>query len=371
MLDYKSVGEICLEKGLITGDQLEKAIQYQQESRITLGVCLVKLNFISNAQLIEVLREQKRIISENLNPNNKNKLQESEIIDKNIPILKIPITLVDLIVTGISPDAGGEIAQIGVLNLYGNEIQDKFIADIKTENELSKSFKILYKINEETLSNGKHFSQIAPKIISIIGNRPIVAFNLQMIMNFINFTLKKYNFPIIFNDFIDLLTLWRKLHPGTGYKSFIQMCQLYNYNLERPYDINDSIVALKYIYFKIIKEMEKEQNIVTISEIIEFQNRKFLFISPEKNEIYYMIKKSIGEKRRIEINYYSKWSDKANIRKIDPYKIINQGNNYYIIAFCHLRNSVRWFRLDRIKRIDLLNENYKKIEDYDENSNLK
>ncbi len=56
---------------------------------------------------------------------------------------------------------------------------------------------------------------------------------------------------------------------------------------------------------------------------------------------------------------------KETHRKIDPYKIWFFEGTIYIIGFCHLRNEVRTFVIDRIKLLSLLDEKFELPDDFD------
>lgn len=73
------------------------------------------------------------------------------------------------------------------------------------------------------------------------------------------------------------------------------------------------------------------------------------------------------ECRRIEMLYLPLRSKKETHRKIDPYKIWIFEGTIYIIGFCHLRNEVRTFVVDRIKLMRLLDEKFELACDFDIN----
>jgi len=64
------------------------------------------------------------------------------------------------------------------------------------------------------------------------------------------------------------------------------------------------------------------------------------------------------ECRRIEMLYLPLRSKKETHRKIDPYRIWIFEGTIYIIGFCHLRNEIRTFVIDRIKLLNLLDEKF-------------
>ena len=74
-----------------------------------------------------------------------------------------------------------------------------------------------------------------------------------------------------------------------------------------------------------------------------------------ENENYQIILKGISEKQIINIKYAAGNSEEITIRNIEPLGVFFSDDYWYTIAFCHLRNGYRNFRLDRIKHISLTN----------------
>jgi predicted DNA-binding transcriptional regulator YafY len=53
----------------------------------------------------------------------------------------------------------------------------------------------------------------------------------------------------------------------------------------------------------------------------------------------------------VEIDYRTGREEKSKSRNINPYGIVYWNNNWYVVAFCNLRNEIRSFRVDRISNI--------------------
>ena len=87
------------------------------------------------------------------------------------------------------------------------------------------------------------------------------------------------------------------------------------------------------------------------------------FIMPNKiniqdKNLYNIINRAIKEKRKCEIEYYSKKTKETSIRIIYPYDLILLGTEWGIAAYCELKDEVRHFYLNRIKSIKLLEKFY-------------
>ncbi|WP_291726126.1 helix-turn-helix transcriptional regulator [Bernardetia sp.] len=58
----------------------------------------------------------------------------------------------------------------------------------------------------------------------------------------------------------------------------------------------------------------------------------------------------------VKIEYINK-ENSISIRLIEPFAILNS-ENWYLIAFCRLRNEFRFFRPDRIQKMEILTEKF-------------
>jgi predicted DNA-binding transcriptional regulator YafY len=67
---------------------------------------------------------------------------------------------------------------------------------------------------------------------------------------------------------------------------------------------------------------------------------------------------AITEFRRIRISYRALHSDEKTRRKVDPYYLFFEEGFWYFRGFCHLRQGVRTFALDRIISLTLLPEHF-------------
>lgn len=55
---------------------------------------------------------------------------------------------------------------------------------------------------------------------------------------------------------------------------------------------------------------------------------------------------------------YSDESGKTTQRLIEPFALISTQENWLMVAWCHLRKDFRYFRLDRIKKLEILSEKF-------------
>ncbi len=103
-----------------------------------------------------------------------------------------------------------------------------------------------------------------------------------------------------------------------------------------------------------------------LEAVLSKQVRQKLKFSPETTivniksssnqlKFFAIIEKAIEENLKLRIIYNSVNSGE-NIRTIDPYFIIFKGRSFYFVAFCYKRNEFRTFRIDRLAKVEILDE---------------
>ncbi len=65
--------------------------------------------------------------------------------------------------------------------------------------------------------------------------------------------------------------------------------------------------------------------------------------------------RAITRHRTVEMRYYTASRDKTTRRKVDPYHIWYAAGALYLIGYCHLRQDVRMFAVDRILSLAVTN----------------
>ncbi|AXY77047.1 YafY family transcriptional regulator [Paraflavitalea soli] len=70
------------------------------------------------------------------------------------------------------------------------------------------------------------------------------------------------------------------------------------------------------------------------------------------------LQKAIADKRSIFILYHSNYNEEVSERVIEPIGLCHYGANWHLIGWCRLRNGYRDFRVSRIKRLQLKDEQF-------------
>ena len=65
---------------------------------------------------------------------------------------------------------------------------------------------------------------------------------------------------------------------------------------------------------------------------------------------------AVLQRKKLELGYYARGRDETGDRQVSPQRLTHYRDNWYLDAWCHLRNGIRSFSLDAIRRVRLIDE---------------
>lgn len=106
---------------------------------------------------------------------------------------------------------------------------------------------------------------------------------------------------------------------------------------------------------------------VSHDSIDEIQKRvkvKMIGVRKVHLEHFEVIGFALLKRKRLKIGHYTRSKDKITNREVSPQRLLYYKGNWYLDAWCHLRNDLRSFSVDAILKVGLLE---KKSKDVSEN----
>lgn len=83
-----------------------------------------------------------------------------------------------------------------------------------------------------------------------------------------------------------------------------------------------------------------------------------------QSDLVVPLSSAIHQRQRVRLSYLS-WNGEATERAFDPYGIVFNEGYWYTAGYCHLREGLRTFRLDRIAALEPLDETFERPNDFD------
>ncbi len=86
---------------------------------------------------------------------------------------------------------------------------------------------------------------------------------------------------------------------------------------------------------------------------------------------WYDLSEAVAKQRSVYMDYYVASRDELTKRKVDPLGLVYYSDSWNLIAYDHLRKGVRNFRLDRIRKMRMLMDTFKRPPGFDLEEYLK
>jgi predicted DNA-binding transcriptional regulator YafY len=169
----------------------------------------------------------------------------------------------------------------------------------------------------------------------------------------------------IYRDINDLSSAGIPIYTNKGFEGGISLLENYTINktMLSDNDKDNILLALKTLQVTKFPEMNEVMN--KVGSIFK-DKKSFNWIevdfspwgvAPNSNNKFENIKKALLGYLIINFDYINANNKKSN-REIEPIKLYYKGRYWYLIGFCLKRNSLRIFKLSRMKNLNLTNKKF-------------
>src|SRR6185503_9935792 len=79
------------------------------------------------------------------------------------------------------------------------------------------------------------------------------------------------------------------------------------------------------------------------------------------SSLFPLAAKSVLTRSRLWIRHYSRKDDRETEREVSPQRLVHYRGNWYLDAWCHLRNDLRSFAVDAIRAAELREARAKEV----------
>jgi predicted DNA-binding transcriptional regulator YafY len=156
-------------------------------------------------------------------------------------------------------------------------------------------------------------------------------------------------------------TRWRLIEgyhnvPALAFSPTELMALLACRDLLKPLEGTHIKASLDSVFNKAVSALPPE----ALAYVREMQGYLSVGLGPHKayrdhKETIEQLARAIGQKRTVQMRYYSASRDATNRRDVDPYHLWHTPGALYLVGYCHLRRDVRLFAVDRIRSLTITN----------------
>jgi DNA polymerase III epsilon subunit family exonuclease len=256
----------------------------------------------------------------------------------------IVFVFMDVETTGLYVQFGDRICEIAMLKWWGGEDVDHYHNLINPEKQISPGAAAVNHITYEMVRDAPVFPEIIEQVLDFIDGTVLVAHNAPFDMGFFQTQLEISGFPPVSNPVIDTLSIARKYYNFPG-NSLGKIARYYGLDIGSAHRAMADVILTKQIFKRFLDDLKKH-GIRNLTDLLVAQTAD-IQESNDKEILPPDLQEAIAGNRPLKIKYADA-SGKISKRIIEPIQVSAFRDYVYLVAFCHLRQEQRTFRLDRI-----------------------
>jgi DNA polymerase III subunit epsilon len=217
----------------------------------------------------------------------------------DLPISDATFCVLDVETTGMNAYSN-RVIEIGIVKIKQLKVVDKYQTFINPGSEIPFFITQLTGIKNSDVYDAPYFDEVINNIREFIEDSIIVAHNAQFDLSFLKREFFQCGIDKITNPSLCTLRLARKIYPQFKSKSLgsiVNNLNIIHKNVHRA--LGDATATAK-ILLKMIEELEENQNIQSVTDLLNFQ------YSPIAKGGYKLIKKKL-------VNDYAKLPDSPGV----------------------------------------------------------
>ena len=178
----------------------------------------------------------------------------------------------DLETTGLYPNSGDSIIEIGAVKISNGNIIDRYDKLINPRKEISEEIINITGINNEMLKDKIDEETAIKDFMNWVGDLPMVAHNAKFDISFIENAYLKYNLGEFKNIVIDTLGISRYLESSERYHNLAILVKRYDipWNEDKHHRADYDSEGTALIFLKMLKKLELN-NFKTLKDLYNYR----------------------------------------------------------------------------------------------------
>lgn len=262
-----------------------------------------------------------------------------------IPISEVKLSAIDFETTGLDPNKGDEICEVGIAIFRKDRLIDTYQSLVKISQPMPYEAYSVHNISDGDLIDAPGLSSVMEEVLDITDGSIFIAHNRDFDLSFFNASLIKTGYNEIKKPFLDLLEISRDLIKDIKNHKLATIAEELNLvKIELHRALGDALTTGR-AFIAINDRFNLWEKPVSYFEKLSEH--------PRKDDINPLILNALSKHIRLRI-IYELPDGKISDRIIRPINITE--DNRMLISYCYLKEERRHFRLDRIVEVEELTQ---------------
>jgi len=256
------------------------------------------------------------------------------------------LVVLDVETTGLYPAFGDRVCEIGIIKAEGDQLLTTYQTLVNPQRPISPGAALVNGLSDEQVAQAPAFGEIAPQVYSLLDGALLVCHNAPFDIGFIEAEYSRLGLSLQLAGVIDTLLLSRRFFHFQS-NSLSSLARRFNIKTPDAHRaLGDSLTTF-YVLHALSRSLNAEGVRPDLFWVEPHQPAPVVQLDidlpPE-------IQDALISKSPVEIIYIDS-SGLETTRTITPRHVHAENGLVYLVAYCHLRQAERSFRLDRIAAI--------------------
>ena len=271
----------------------------------------------------------------------------------NLPLSEVPFVYFDVETTGLKPMFGDRICEVAALRCRGAEELGAYHSLVDPQRPISPGAYRVNRISAEELEGAPLFKDIVEDLLEALSGSVMVAHNAPFDLGFLVAEFAMLDCPMIQMPVLDTLALARRLYffPSNSLSNVARSLGLSTGRLHRA--LSD-VRLTKGVLEAFIADLGPHE-VRTLGDLLEAQGGAVPLPTVLQVPLPPEIQEALAQKCDLYIRYLSASGEETE-RIVSPLRVSGGSDYVYLEAFCHMREALRVFRLDRILEMGTLRQ---------------
>jgi len=175
------------------------------------------------------------------------------------------LAFIDFETTGLSPESGDRIIEVGIAILSGGRIVDRYQSFINPQARIPGVVVALTGIDDTMVRHAPTAAQVMPEVLEFVGNLPLVAHNASFDKRFMDSELRRIGRRRT-NEFICSLRVARRVYPAAPNHKLATLVRLAGVQAAEQYHraLGDAEMTAR-LWVRMVEDIGHEHGVAGVS----------------------------------------------------------------------------------------------------------
>jgi DNA polymerase III subunit epsilon len=287
-------------------------------------------------------------------------MQWTRACENNLPIIKMPddstglddlsFAFLDVETTGLSPRYGDRVCEIAVVRSRVDLVQATFQSLVNPERSISPGAAAVNGLSDDDVRDAPRFRDIADTLIATMRDTVLVCHNAPFDLGFVTSEMQRAGRTFAAPLVVDTLAIARHSYRFRS-NSLSNIARVLNIPTPDAHRALGDAMTTRAVLTQFIEDLWK-RGARTLGDLIIAQGEPAIVPAVDSEPLPPEIAEALSAGKRLFLEYVDVSGEKSE-RWVTPQKIVGVDDMVALLAYCHLREAQRQFRLDRIVRMEV------------------